>query len=182
VTDAVRAGTGADVALLNTGALRLEEPIRPGPITNHQVEAIFPFADQTRIVIFPLTAARLRRLLEHGVSPRVYGTGGFLQVSGVSYSFNPDRPSGSRVVGDLRRTDGSVLSPRDTVRVAFNAYAACEGGDGYSVPEAAAVCARKQSAPRAVDLLTRYIVDSLDGTIEPPRGSRVVETKSTNPG
>ena len=182
VTDAMRSGTGADVALLNAGALRLEEPIRQGPLTNHQVEAIFPFADQTRIVTFPLTAARLRRLLEHGVSQRVYGTGGFLQVSGVSYNFTPNRPSGSRIVGDLRRTDGSVLSPRDTMRVAFSAYAACEGGDGYTVPEAAAACASKQSAPRAVDLLTRYIIDSLGGTIEPPRGSRVVETKSTNPG
>ena len=182
VTDAIRAGTGADVALLNAGSLRLEDPIRPGPITNHQVEAIFPFADQTRVVTFRLTAARLRRLLEHAVSPRVYGTGGFLQVSGVSYSFNPARSPGSRVVGDLRRVDGAVLSPGDTVSVAFNAYAACKGGDGYAVPEAAAACARQDSAPRAADLLTRYITDSLAGRIEPPKGSRVVETKSTNPG
>lgn len=182
VTDAIRAGTGADVALLNAGALRLEDPIRPGPITNHQVEAIFPFADQTRVVTFRLTAARLRRLLEHAVSPRVYGTGGFLQVSGVSYSFNPTGSPGSRVVGDLRRANGAILSPGDTISVAFNAYAACEGGDGYAVPEAAAACARQASAPRAVDLLTRYVTDSLAGNIESPKGGRVVETKSTNPG
>lgn len=182
VTDAMRVGTGADIALLNAGTLRLDNAIQPGPITNHQLEAIFPFADQTRVVTFPVSGARLRRLLEHGVSERVLGTGGFLQVSGLSFSFDPSRPSGSRVVGQVRRGDGKVLAPDDTVTAAFSVYPACEGGDGYSVPEAAAACGQRQAAPRAVDLLTRYITDSLGGRIEAPKDARVVETKNTNPG
>jgi len=182
VTDAIRAGTQADVALLNAGAIRLAKPIEPGPITNHQLESIFPFSDQTRVVTFSLSGARLRRLLEYGVSGPVFGTGGFLQVSGVSYTFSTDRPSGKRVVGEIRRPDGSVLQPDDTVRVAFNSYPACEGGEGYRVPEAAPACSRRQSAPRAVDLLTRYIADSLGGTVQAPKPSRVVETRNTNPG
>jgi 5'-nucleotidase / UDP-sugar diphosphatase len=182
VTDAIRAGTGADVALINSGTLRLDEPIQPGPVTNHQLEAIFPFSDQTRVVTFPLTGAQLRRLIEHGVSGRTLGTGGFLQVSGLSFSFDPSRPSGNRVVGELRRADGRVLAPGDTVTTAFGIYPACEGGDGYSVPEASAACARRDTAPRAVDLLTRYITDSLGGRIEAPKPSRVIETKRTNPG
>ncbi|HEY3012080.1 MAG TPA: bifunctional metallophosphatase/5'-nucleotidase [Gemmatimonadales bacterium] len=182
VTDAMRAGTGADVALLNAGTLRLDHAIQPGPITNHQLEAIFPFADQTRVVTFRLTGARLRRLLEQAVSEKVLGTGGFLQVSGVSFTFDPARPSGSRVIGNVRRTDGPVLAPSDTITAAFNIYPACEGGDGYSVPEAAPACSKRQSAPRAVDLLTRYIADSLGGRIEAPKTSRVIEARSTNPG
>jgi len=182
VTDAMRVGTGADVALLNAGTLRLDQPIQPGPITNHQLESIFPFSDQTRVVLFPMTGTRLRRLLEHGVSERVLGTGGFLQVSGVSFTFDPRRPSGNRVVGELRRDGGKVLAPGDTVTVAFGVYPACEGGDGYSVPEAASACGERQAAPRAVDLLTRYIADSLGGRIEAPKGSRVTEARNTNPG
>jgi 2',3'-cyclic-nucleotide 2'-phosphodiesterase (5'-nucleotidase family) len=182
VPDAIRAGTQADVALVNSGALRLDETIRPGPVTNHQLEAIFPFADQTRVVTFPLTGARLRQLLEHSVSRRVFGSGGFLQISGVSYTFSRDRPSGRRLVGDLRRSDGSLLDPGDTVSVAFNSYPACEGGDGYSVPEARPACSQRHTAPRAVDLLTRYISDSLGGTIRPPKAARMVQTKNTNPG
>jgi 2',3'-cyclic-nucleotide 2'-phosphodiesterase (5'-nucleotidase family) len=182
VTDAMRAGTGADVALLNAGTLRLDDAIQPGPITNRQLEAIFPFADQTRVVTFPLTGARLRRLLEHGVSERVLGTGGFLQVSGLSFTFDPTRPSGARVVGELRRGDGKVLAPGDTVTAAFSVYPACEGGDGYSVPEAASACGQRTSAPRAVDLVTRYITDSLGGRIQAPKSSRVVENRKTNPG
>jgi 5'-nucleotidase/UDP-sugar diphosphatase len=181
VTDAMRAGTEADLALLNAGALRLDRPIPPGPVTNHQLEAIFPFADQTRIVTVRLTGSRVRQLLEHAVSSRVLGTGGFLQVSGLSYTFNSSRPSGSRV-GEIRRAGGAVLGARDTVTVAINSYLACQGGDGYSVPEADPACRARESAPRAVDLLTQYVTDSLQGRIEPPKASRVVETKNTNPG
>jgi 5'-nucleotidase/UDP-sugar diphosphatase len=182
VTDAMRAGTGADVALLNAGTLRLDNAIRPGPVTNHQLEAVFPFADQTRVVTFRLSGAGVRQILEHGVSRGVLGSGGFLQVSGVSFTFDPKRPSGSRIVGEIRRGQGAVLGPGDTVVVAFGAYTACDGGDGYKVPEAVPACGRRETAPRALDLLTRYITDSLKGKIDPPRDSRVVEAGNTNPG
>jgi 5'-nucleotidase len=184
VTDAMRAGTGADIALINAGTLRLDQTIQPGPITNYQLEAIFPFADQTRVVTFPLSGESVRRVLEHGLSEGVLGTGGFLQVSGLAFTFDPTRPSGRRIVGDIRRSAGTVrvLGPQDTVVVAFGVYSACEGGDGYLVPEAAGACRRRSSAPRAVDLLTRYIADSLKGQIETPKNTRVVEAKNTNPG
>jgi 2',3'-cyclic-nucleotide 2'-phosphodiesterase (5'-nucleotidase family) len=182
VSDAMRSGTGADVALLNSGTLRLDNLIPPGPISNHQLEALFPFADQTRVVTFPLTGAGLRRLLEHGVSSGVLGTGGFLQVSGVSFTFDPSKPSGRRLIGDLRRPTGRTLALEDSIRVAFGVYSACEGGDGYSVPEAEPACANRESAPRAVDLLIQYIADSLKGRIEAPKDSRVVQAGNANPG
>ena len=182
VSDAMRSGTGADVALLNSGTLRLDNVIQPGPISNHQLEAIFPFADQTRVITFPLTGAGLRRILEHGVSSGVLGTGGFLQVSGLSFTFDPSKPSGRRLVGDIRRASGGTLAPSDSVRAAFGVYSACEGGDGYSVPEAQSACANWQSAPRAVDLLIQYIADSLKGRIEAPKNSRVVQAGNANPG
>lgn len=182
VTDAMRAGTGADIALLNAGAIRLENPIQPGPVTNYQLESMFPFSDQTRIVTFLLTGAQLRRVLEHGVSTGVLGTGGFLQVSGLSFTFNPAAESGSRLVGKIRRDGGRTVEPTDSVNVAFGVYTACDGGDGYAVPEAASACARRASAPRAVDLLMKYIADSLDGKIRAPKNSRVLEARNTNPG
>ena len=182
VSDAVRVGTNADVALLNSGTLRLDKVIQPGPVTNHHIEAIFPFPDQTRIVTFPLSGAHLRSVLERSVSRGILGTGGYLQVSGLSFSFDPARPSGRRVVGDIRRTGGTVVLPADTVRVAFGAYTACDKGDGYDVPGAAAACAMRDQAPRAADLLMQYIADSLDGRIEAPPAPRVVQAGNTNPG
>ena len=55
VADAMRAGTGADVAVLNAGTLRLDDVIRPGPLSNYQLESIFLFADETRVLTVPLT-------------------------------------------------------------------------------------------------------------------------------
>jgi 2',3'-cyclic-nucleotide 2'-phosphodiesterase (5'-nucleotidase family) len=181
VTDAMRAGTGADVAILNAGTLRLDDVIRPGPLSNYQLESIFLFGDETRVLTVPLAGARLRDLLEHGVGEGSLGKGGFLQVSGLSFTFDPAAPSGKRLVGEVRRGSGGTIAPADTVRVAIPVYPACEGGDGYQVPEAAPACADRDSAPRAADLLMKYVSDSLRGVVSAPAAGRIV-SKNTNPG
>ncbi|MBA3319238.1 MAG: bifunctional metallophosphatase/5'-nucleotidase [Gemmatimonadales bacterium] len=181
VADALRAGTGADVALLNAGAMRLDDVIPAGPISSHQLESIFLFADETRIVTFPLSGTRLREVLEHGVSNASWGKGGFLQVSGVEFSFDRSRTSGDRLVGDPRKAGGAAMGAADTVRVAMPGYPACQGGDGYKIPEAAASCEQAASAPRAADLLIRYIADSLGGKVTVPAAGRIAESGS-NPG
>jgi len=181
VTDAMRAGTGADVALLNAGTLRLDDVIRPGPLTNYQLESIFLFADETRVLTVPLTGARLREVLEHGVADGSLCKGGFLQVSGMSFTFDPKAPSSQRLAGEVRRTSGTAIGARDTVTVAFPVYPACEHGDGYDVPEAASACAARASAPRAADLLMKYVADSLKGTVVAPPAWRILTT-NTNPG
>ncbi len=182
VTDAIRAGTGASVALINAGAMRLDDVMPAGPVSNYQMESIFLFADETRVVTFPLSGSRLQEVLEHGVSDSGLGKGGFLQVSGIAFGFDPARPSGSRIEGPITRTGGRPIRPTDTVAVAFGAYAACHGGDGYQVPEAATACAQADSAPRAVDLLLRYVTDSLKGTLAPIPSDRIRETGKTDPG
>jgi 2',3'-cyclic-nucleotide 2'-phosphodiesterase (5'-nucleotidase family) len=182
VTDAMRLGTGADVALLNAGTLRLDDVIRPGPITNYQLESIFLFADETRVLGFPISGARLRTVLEHGVSDSALGKGGFLQVSGVSFTYDPKAPSDHRLTGEVLRTGGGAIGPNDTVRLAFPVYPACEHGDGYDVPEAQPACAARQSAPRAADLLIQYVTDSLKGEVRAPADGRIIRRTNTNPG
>ena len=173
VTDAMRAGTGADVALLNAGTLRLDDVIPAGPVSSYTLESLFLFADEARVVTFALTGARLREVLEHGVAEGSVGAGPFLQVSGVRYSYDPSRPSGSRIVGDVTRTDGRPIGAAESVRVAFDVYPACEGGDGYAVPEAREACAAWQAAPRAADLLARHVSERLGGRIPAIEGGRI---------
>ncbi len=174
VTDAMRTGTGADAAILNAGTLRLDDVIRPGPLSNYQLESIFLFPDETRVLTVPLTGARLRAILEHGVADSSLGKGGFLQVSGLSFRYNPAAPSGSRIQGEVRRSGGGQVRPGDTLRVAVPVYPACEGGDGYSIPEAGPACAARAGAPRAAELLVRYIADSLKGQVTAPPTERIV--------
>lgn len=174
VTDAMRLGTGADVALINSGALRFDDLLGPGEITTHLLEGIFLFADETRAVTFPMTGARLRALLEAGVQRGNLGSGGYPQVSGVRFAFDPRRPGGERLVGELRREDGRMIAPTDTVRVTFVTYPACRNGDSYRVPEAATACAAlardPASAPRTVDLLIRHVESMGDRIVAPPVG------------
>ncbi|MDQ6829607.1 MAG: 5'-nucleotidase C-terminal domain-containing protein [Gemmatimonadota bacterium] len=175
VTDAMRTGTNADVAIINSGTLRLDDVIAPGPITNYTIESIFLFADETRVVTFPLTGARLRELLEYSVSDVALGHGGFLQVSGISFHYQRGRPSGARIVGDVVRTSGAPITAGETLRVSFDIYPACDGGDGYKVPEAAPACQQKMTAPRTVDLLAIYLEKTLGGTISVPPTARILK-------
>jgi 5'-nucleotidase len=176
VVDGMRLGTQADVALINSGALRFDDMMAAGPITRHMIEGIFLFADETRAVTFPLTGARLRAVLETGVRQGGLGDGPYPQVSGVRFTVDGSRPSGSRIVGDLRRDDGRVIAPTDTLRVTFVTYPACRSGDGYSIPEAAAACAavtaNPNSAPRTVDLVLRHL-EGMGGRIVAPAVGRV---------
>jgi hypothetical protein len=176
VADAYRLGTNADVALINSGAMRLDDMLGPGPITAHEIESVFLFADETRVVTFPLTGARLREVIEHGVSQRRLGTGAYPQVSGVAFTFDPRLATGARLVGDIRRTDGTPIRPTDVVRVSFPTYPACLGGDGYVIPEARVACdahaANITSAPRSAQLLISHI-ESMNGRIEQPAVGRV---------
>jgi 5'-nucleotidase / UDP-sugar diphosphatase len=173
VTDAFRNGTGADAALLNAGTLRLDDVIPAGPISNYTMESLFLFADEARVVTFTLTGARLREVLEHGVAPASVGAGPFLQVSGIAFAFDSTRPEGSRVTGPIRLADGRVLGPGDELKVAMDVYPACEGGDGYRIPEAAGACATWQTAPRAADLLMAYVAGPLGGKVTPPAAGRI---------
>ena len=173
VTDAIRLGTGADAAIMNSGTMRIDDVIPAGPITNYQLESIFLFPDDTRIMTFPITGARLRTILEKGVADGSVGKGPYLQVSGLKYSWDRSKPSGSRIVGNVTRSDGKVIGPNDTIRLAFNVYPACEGGDGYTVPEAKAACDARASAPRAVDLVKKHVTETLGGKIAPPTAGRV---------
>lgn len=176
IADALREGTGADIAMINSGALRFDDMMAAGPITKHMIEGIFLFADETRVVTFPITVARVRALLENGVSTFGLGSGPYPQVSGLQFAFDARLASGSRVVGDLRRADGRVLAPTDTVRLSIVTYPACRSGDGYRIPEAAAACktleANPTGSPRSADLVIRHL-EAMNGRIVPPSIGRV---------
>lgn len=176
IVDAMRLGTKADVAMINSGALRFDDMMAAGPISKLMIEGIFLFADETRSVTFPITVARLRELLEVGVGRGGLASGPYPQVSGIQFTFDARLPSGARIVGDIRRTDGRVLAATDTVTLTFVTYPACHSGDGYRVPEAASVCKALESdptsAPRTADLVIQHL-EGMNGRIVAPPIGRV---------
>ena len=174
VADAIRLGTGTEVGVINGGAIRLDEIIPPGPIWYYSIAAMFPFADETRVVTVPVSGQRLREILENGVSDRNLGSGGFLQVSGIEFTVDRFRPSGARIAGPVTTPSGTSIYPDQIYRLSIPAYLACRGGDGYKVPEAAGPCAATASAPRVTDLVVAHFGQRLGGRIAAPEGGRIL--------
>lgn len=120
ITDAMRAATGVDVALQNSGGMRAE--LDSGVVTRGEIYAIMPF-DNT-IVIGELTGAELKAALDEAMV-----RGRVTQVSGIRYAYDPERPELDRIV-QVTDPDGEPLDPARRYRVAFNNFMAT-GGDDY---------------------------------------------------
>ena len=92
------------------------------------------------IVVLEMRGQTLWDMLENSLSTLTedFLGGRFLQVSGISYTFDSGRPVGQRLV-DVKLADGSALNLAGTYQVAVNDYMAgsqgyAEGnGDGYTM-------------------------------------------------
>lgn len=120
----------ADVAVLNGGAIRIDDVVA-GEIRWEHLARTFGFP--TRVALVWLTGRDLReQVLERGVSGG-RGEGRFLQVSGLRFTFDRTRPVGQRVTAvEMRRGDG--YEPLDEARVYVVAVPdyLFSGGDGYN--------------------------------------------------
>lgn len=125
VADLVRSTTGAQVAIINGGSLRTG--LAAGPVTARQVYGVLPFDNY--LVAVRMSGRQLLETLEHGVSAVEHGEGRFPQVSGISFSYRPDRPAGSRLVeATVNRVQ---VDPTAWYTVATLDFIAA-GGDGYT--------------------------------------------------
>ncbi len=122
VSDVMREVSGAAFAFTNPGGLRA--PIDEGPITYSEVYEVLPF-DNT-MVVYELTGAEVIRLLEQGAEG-----GGFLHASGIRYTLDRTKPSGSRITA-ASRADGSPITPETIYPAAVNSFMA-QGGDGLAM-------------------------------------------------
>lgn len=126
VADVMRQVSGADMAIVNSGAIRTS--IKKGEIRVKDIYSVLPFNNY--IVAIRLTGKQIREALEHGVSAIEEGSGRFPQVSGLSFTFAPTEKEGSRVKDVF--IAGKPLEPGREYTVATNDFLAA-GGDGYKV-------------------------------------------------
>jgi 5'-nucleotidase len=131
ITDAMRALTGAQVALENGGGIRAS--IKEGDVTLGDVLTVLPFGNL--VSTFNLTGEDLLAALENGASKMEEGAGRFLQVSGLRYQIDPSKPAGSRILSvDVLDAQGKYqpLDPKAVYLVASNDFMR-EGGDGFTM-------------------------------------------------
>jgi 5'-nucleotidase len=133
IADAMRVATNADIAFQNGGGIRAS--IDAGQITVGDALDVLPFSNT--YVIFELSGADIVAALENSVSrvESTEGTGRFLQVSGLRFSWDGSREVGRRVVSvDVLNADGEyeTLDPDEVYTVATNDYLFA-GGDDYAM-------------------------------------------------
>jgi 5'-nucleotidase len=126
VADAMRWASGADIAFCNAGNVRA--PIEQGEITLEEIENVLPYANNVMVADVP--GRVIKEALERSAS--LYGKqdGGFIQVSGLSYAFDPAKPEGSRL-GEVLVGEEALVDEQDYSLAIYDFLA--DGGDGYTM-------------------------------------------------
>ena len=149
---------GAQIAFMNNGGMRQDLESVPGPgagqsVTLGHLLYVLPFGNT--MVAMNLRGAQIRELLEQQWLGGRDITRGLLQVSeGFSYSWDPRRPIGSKVLADSVMLNGVPLENDSTYRVMVNNFLA-EGGDGF--PMFAQGRNRAETGVRDIDALSEYL-------------------------
>lgn len=167
IADAMRAQTGADVAILNGGAIRGDMVVDAGAtISRKTVLAALPFAN--RLVTLELSGADLRAALESAFAKLDKDAGRFAQLSGARLVLRRDAVPGSRLVSV--EIGGAPLDDARVYKVATNDYLA-GGKDGYDAFLRGTPLVSGDAAP----LLSAVVVDAIRqaGRIAPKTDRRI---------
>ena len=170
--DAYRVLLGADIAFVNGGGIRAD--IAAGDITYEDIINVHPFGNEACLV--ETTGQDILDALEMGARLYPEENGGFLQVSGISYTIDASVPSSVvlsdegefvKVDGDYRVKDvmvgGEPLDVTKTYTLASHNYMLKSGGDGFVMFKDDTLL--KDSVLIDNQVLINYIVDELDGVV-----------------
>ena len=190
--DAYRAMVGADIAFANGGGIRAD--IEEGNITYEEIINVHPFGNE--ICMIETTGQDILDALEVGACEYPIENGGFLQVSGLSYTIDPSIPSSVvfnergqfvKVDGKYRVTEVIVgnepLVLNKTYTLASHNYMIKNGGDGYTMFMDDKMI--KDSVVIDNGALINYITENLNGVISDeyknPKGSgRIIIKENTS--
>ena len=124
--DAMRWAAKSDIAIANGGGLRADLP--KGDVRKRNTMAIFPFGNTLRVA--EIKGSTIREMLEHSVEYYPASFGGFLDVSGMTFSYDPTKPAKHRV--EKISIGGQPLDENKIYTIAlfdFQTY----GGDDYTM-------------------------------------------------
>lgn len=127
IADAIRAATGAQLAITNAGGIRANKQYPAGhKLTRRDVLSELPFGNAT--VMVEITGKDVKDAIENGLRDAPQGAGRFPVVSGLKFEADLKQPQGSRVIAVT--VDGKPIEPAAKYTVASNNFM-LGGGDGY---------------------------------------------------
>ena len=170
--DAIREASGADVAVMNGGGIRTS--IAAGDVTYGDIVSVFPFGNG--LCVLEVTGQQILDALEWGARAVPGESGGFLQVSGMSYEIDPSVPDGCvagnegqcvAIEGERRVRNvlvaGKPIDPAGTYTLAGFDYTLLDGGDGFTAFNGAPILQNRVKLDNL--LLIDYIAETLGGEV-----------------
>lgn len=170
--DAYRIQSGADIAFVNGGGIRVS--INAGKITLNDILKVHPFGNA--MCVIEVTGQQILDALEWGARAIPGENGGFLQVSGLSYEIHSyiespcksDENSMFAGIEGERRVqnvlvDGKPIDPEATYTLASHDYMLLNNGDGYTMFDGAPLLQDRVKLDNQV--LIDYITETLEGVI-----------------
>ena len=171
--DAYRFQSGADIAFVNGGGVRVN--INAGDITLNDILKVHPFGNA--MCVIEVTGQQILDALEWGSRAVPGENGGFLQVSGLSYEIHSyiespcitDENTMSAGFTDGERrvknvlVGGEPIDPEKTYTLASHNYMLLNNGDGYTMFDGAPLL--QDSVMLDNQVLINYITENLGGVI-----------------
>ncbi|SFJ79912.1 bifunctional metallophosphatase/5'-nucleotidase [Thermoflavimicrobium dichotomicum] len=146
IADAQRWKMKTDFAFMNPGGIRADIP--QGDVTYGDLYTVQPFGND--LVSMKLTGAQIKKLLNQIFTDPNYPR--FLQVSGLTYTWDKNRPANDRIV-EVKKADGTPLDLSQTYTVTAN-YFLADGGDSFTVFKEGT---DRVTGPSDLDALIEYI-------------------------
>ena len=150
VADAFRSHHGADVGIINGGGIRAG--LESGQISMKDALAVLPFDNS--IYLVEASGMRLRQAIEHGLASAQRKSGAFLQISGIRFEVDWDRPPGDRLV--RVRVGEAELEHDRLYTLALPSYLA-QGGDGHEALARCPVRIGPQQAPKDIEVFAAHL-------------------------
>jgi len=154
IAELMRARLGAEVGLLNGGAIRSNRVLPAGPLTRRDIQLLLPFTNI--VVLVELSGAGLLEALEHSVAMLPAGSGRTLQTAGLRYEVDHARPVGRRVSGV--QVQGHPIDPGRRYEVATIEYLA-RGGDGYGMLERGRLLIAPEDGPALIETVLQGLAE-----------------------
>ncbi len=170
--DAYRDQSGADIAFVNGGGIRVK--IAAGDITLNDILKVHPFGNALCVV--EATGQQILDALEWGSRVVPEETGGFLQVSGLTYEIHTYIESSctadenglfTGVAGEYRvknvKVGGEDLDVNKTYTLACHDYLLKNAGDGFTIFQQNTLL--QDSVKLDNQVLIDYITGTLNGVV-----------------
>jgi 5'-nucleotidase / UDP-sugar diphosphatase len=170
VTDAMRAETGAQIAIINSGGIRGDRVFGPGALTRRMLLEMLPFGNVSCEIA--VSGRTLLAVLNHGVARLPAAAGQFPQVSGLTMRVDGRAAAGSRV-SDVR-VGGEPLDLEKTYTVAIPDFV-INGGDDYVMLGGERVLISPESGSTLVAALEAFVTSRRE--VAPATEGRISVTR-----